>query len=94
MHSREGVHTDTFFPILLAVECLQGISRGSKMILSSNLWSFTVTAGNPALVRVNSEKIIMRGQDARRVIGDSVDIDITIGIMQWKSNITPATGLY
>lgn len=64
------------------------------MVLSSDLWSFTVTAGNPALVRVNSEKIIMQDQDATRVAGDSVNIDITIRILHWNRNITPATGLY
>lgn len=40
------------------------------MILSSNLWSLPVTVGTPALVRVNSEKIIMQDQAARRDVGD------------------------
>lgn len=43
------------------------------MILSSNLWSLSGTAGTPALVRVNSEKIIMQGQAVRRDVGDSVN---------------------
>lgn len=68
------------------------------MILSSNLWSLPGTAGTPALVRVNSEKIIMQGQAVRRDVGDSVNsqqnIDITVGILQRNSKITPATGLY